>query len=209
MVKDEFEQLCQSEKPTKNLSTILASPYTGQGEPSIISIRSEDVNGISHISGVTSFKVAAPLSELLKRRGKLDNISTQAGNANLRRQKLSDIAAAGDFDIAGSVLRETMTVRVAIITVTDVSVSETKGITLSENKAVAFVTKLKSGEADNEDNPRANLIAIWLAMGEETMVLVSFYQEIENQGRHTTVVQTASGIGTAMNKESYNQLSSP
>jgi hypothetical protein len=209
MVKDEFEQLCQGEKPTEHLSTILTSPYTGQGEPSIISIRSEDVNGVSHISGVTSFKVSASLDELLKKRGRLDSISVQAGNAELNRQKLGDIAASGDFDIPGSSLRESMTVRVLFITVDDTSVSETKGITLLEDKAVAFVTKLKSGEADNVDNPRANMIAIWLAVGDETMVLVSFYQEIENQGRHATVAQTASGIGAAMNKETYNQLSSP
>lgn len=216
-VKEEFDHFCQGGQPTQILSSIIDAPYTGSGEPTIISIKSDDVNGVSHISGATSFKISAPIAEVLKRTDRLESFSAQAGNASLRRNKQGDIAPdASDFDLGGSVLQETMTVRVAIITITDSSVSEAKGKTLKEGQAYAFVTTLKDGEAANDGslngdsaNPRSNMLAIWLADGDETLVLVSFYQEIENQGRHGTVEQTASGIGAEMNKQTYERLSAP
>ncbi|MCX6129686.1 MAG: hypothetical protein NTX25_11570 [Proteobacteria bacterium] len=202
----EFAVLCVNGQPSSAFASLLSTPYKGTGLATVAKIKSEDVNSISTFILATSFEIPLPLATTVGKRGKLGVANFVEGNATMDQMRVADIAPEGANGLGGFESKETLVVKVAIVTVTDVRIMESKYLTLKPDLAVAGLISLKPGAPDNAENTVANIITFMIADGNTTKFVAVTHQQIANRGQGPAAETTALAVARRMAEEGFKAL---
>ena len=200
----EFAVLCLNGSPTAAFAALLNAPFSGTGTPNPSKIKSVDVNGVSEFIFATSFQTPKPLMTALTKSEVLNDISFVEGNATFTTATVSERAPAGGMDLGGLVRKQTVTVKVAIISITDISISDGQYVNLKDQLVVSAMSGLKPGEADNSDNILGNTLSFFIADGNSTKVVAVAHQQLNNRGQHAAAETSALALSKRLTLEGYN-----
>ena len=203
----EYAVLCLNGVPTSAFANLLTTAFNGTGTPQPSKIKSVDVNGVSEFILATSFQVNRPIKTAFTNGRALNDMSFVEGNATFTMATVSEKPATEGMDLGSGVRKQTVVVKVSIITVQDISISDNQYVNLKDQMVISTMSALKPGEADNTDNILGNGLNFLIADGNGTKVVVIAHQQLNNRGQHAAAETTALAVARRMTVEGFNALS--
>lgn len=201
----EMGVFCVSGKPSQTLVDAIGKPYKGQGTPMITTVKSQDVNRVSHFIIVSSVEVPKGQKDIFAARGVLNNGTTVGTNATLIQRQVAELPLTPGL-LANYEISMDLAIRVGGLTVDERAVAIRDYAMVKEGNFLKSANYLKAGEEDNE-NKVGNLLSFWLSEGGTTKIVGVTHQQAPNRGRHEVAVEVIQGIARKTLVDTYTNLS--